>query len=318
MHRCSLSQHAASNVSCSAPICGAFNTLANAQCAQLLDRAFIHDVALQVGLMEDARGAVLYGKYAAKHMVPCGLYQNPKQLTPLLLHLAEVGPFEQFLEVGSNTGLTTVFISAFLRRFSSKLFSESIDLTFKRNAALSLAKGAARHCQTRPCAAARWGVVFSLRLPDDPFPRQRLRARLRTFCLIDGGHAYAPVRADYDDLASVCTYAAFHDVVDADTARTEGGGVPALWAELKQHVHANRVVEFVDQPQGGAARAMGIGLLLPNAAGTVEPDRPLPPRARPAADQSQIREALKDRKRSPLDCGWNLPWRYGGTTLEVV
>jgi predicted O-methyltransferase YrrM len=78
------------------------------------------------------------------------------------------------------------------------------------------------------------------------------------FILIDGDHSYEGAKRDYElyrEIIAPHGIIAFHDIVPGSETRV--GGVPRLWAELKQQFPHRELVR--DWKQGG----FGIGLLLP-------------------------------------------------------
>jgi predicted O-methyltransferase YrrM len=81
------------------------------------------------------------------------------------------------------------------------------------------------------------------------------------FILIDGDHSYEGAKRDFELYRSLLAprgFLAFHDIVPGSPEKV--GGVPRLWAELKEQFPHRELVK--DWGQGG----YGIGLLFPEAA----------------------------------------------------
>ena len=88
-------------------------------------------------------------------------------------------------------------------------------------------------------------------------------------CLLDALHEFNGVYEDYARLAPHCRRILFHDIVQFDSFKQQGGGVPRFWSMLVRQAGRRRTVDFVAQP-GVFPTVMGIGLLLPNEHGTAE------------------------------------------------
>jgi cephalosporin hydroxylase len=90
--------------------------------------------------------------------------------------------------------------------------------------------------------------------------RRRLPDGRFDFLLIDGDHSYEGVGRDfelYSPLAASGALVAFHDIVPSRPGgHGDPGGVPALWAEVKNQRQVE--AEFVEDPEWGSC---GIGVV---------------------------------------------------------
>ena len=263
-------------------LCVAVAAILSATCAQLADESFLVSTIRSVGTVPDARRARLYGVESGleSRSKVTGVFQDPRQLSTALLHLAKAPVPSPYVEVGVWSGWTCCVVAAYLQRTSGAVdfHGYAVDVTLSRMAA-----------RTRTIMAAL-NVSFVFRNSPE---YQRLSMSRLGICFIDGDHRYSGVRADYEELAPRCSTMVFHDVIDMDSLSREGGGVPIFWAELVANVRRERVHEFLSQP-GIYPPVFGIGILGPGMNGVARPDTTSWHPAQMGAARRQVRGFWSD------------------------
>lgn len=131
---------------------------------------------------------------------------------------------------------------------------------------------ARRETTSTSTASAPWGGAAS----SDVF----------SLCFLDAVHKFRDALADLSQFAPHCRIVFFHDIVEFNSFKEQGGGMPHLWSWIVRLAGRKRVAEFTQQA-GVYPPNMGIGMLLPNAEGTahvpgLEQARRLTPRAQQA------------------------------------
>ena len=251
-------------------LCLGVASILNATCAELLDEEFLQQVARRVGLVNDVRGARIYGA-EAKHMRRAatktkkgkrpGMFQDPHQLAAALVHLGRSPiPIRTYLELGVLSAWTNAIISAFLKRKAEgrhEFHSYAVDVSAQWISKPTLTILSALNGNYVDRASQTYKQMIA---ESQTSPRFDV-------CFIDADHSYDSVRADYEELKRRCVRMMFHDVVDFDCFIFHGwgGGVPAFWAELVSNVNRSRVNEFTAQP-GIFPPVLGIGVLSPSSA----------------------------------------------------
>jgi len=135
---------------------------------------------------------------------------------------------------------------------------------------LDLAMPWARRRALRRVAGRNQRIVCIAGDSRDPAVRRRVESCFGgaplDFLFIDGDHRYAGVAADWRDYAPLVRpggLVAFHDIVADHRARfgrdtpSDSGGVPQLWAELRQRYGAAASELVADAEQDGC----GIGII---------------------------------------------------------
>ena len=271
----------------STSLCRGVKLLLHNDSAQLHDVHYVADVIRRIGLYRDPRGVRFYGveskhqsvirqpgalpdwQNSKTHGTSSGAYENyegiwqePVQLASALVHLARIAPLGghiSYLDLGVWTGWSTCFVAAYLMRISAANFSGvAVDVTDARIAAST--KRLMRHLNTR--------YLDRRELPQLLQPAGQ-PGRVFDVCLLDALHEFDGVYEDYAQLAPHCKSILFHDIVQFDSFKQQGGGVPRFWSMLVRQAGRRRTVDFVNQP-GVFPTVMGLGLLLPNDFGTAE------------------------------------------------
>ena len=271
----------------STSLCRGVELLLHNGSAQLHDVHYVADVIRRIGLYRDPRGVRFYGvesehqsvirqpgalpdwQNSKTHGTSSGAYENyegiwqePVQLASALVHLARIAPLGghiSYLDLGVWTGWSTCFVAAYLMRISAANFSGvAVDVTDARIAAST--KRLMRHLNTR--------YLDRRELPQLLQPAGQ-PGRVFDVCLLDALHEFDGVYEDYAQLAPHCKSILFHDIVQFDSFKQQGGGVPRFWSMLVRQAGRRRTVDFVNQP-GVFPTVMGLGLLLPNDFGTAE------------------------------------------------
>ena len=264
-------------------LCPGVARLHNASCAELLNSSFLHAVISSVGLVPDGRAQQLYGE-AHVHMLcrpgpgcdpsrqRVGLWQDPKQLAAMLVHLAtnpRIGSISTYLENGVFSGWTCAIVIAYLQRVGQATSFEG--------AAIDITKAHLGGATERLLRRHNVSYVHRTGLGDWLQAVQTRRGgRPVDLCFIDANHSYAAAREDFEALAPVCRNVMFHDIQDSTTIeshlRDGGGGVPSLWHQVLSSVKRKRVAAFTEQ-HSTAMPVFGIGVLSSNDdRGTAEPD----------------------------------------------
>jgi len=251
-------------------LCLGVASILNATCAELLDEEFLQQVARRVGLVNDFRGARIFGA-EAKHMRRAatktekgkrpGMFQDPHQLAAALVHLGRSPiPIRTYLELGVLSAWSNAIISAFLKRKAEgrhEFHSYAVDNSRKFISKPTLIILSALNGNYVDRASQTYKQMIA---ESQTSPRFDV-------CFIDADHSYDGVRADYEELKRRCVRMMFHDVTDFDCFIIDGfgGGVPAFWAELVLNVNRSRVNEFTAQP-GIFPPVLGIGVISPSSA----------------------------------------------------
>lgn len=218
--------------------------LGDAPISRLLDETFVANEIRDVGLVFDSRtpyGAdnVYMGRAAD------GLWQMPMQLARCLVELSNYD-IKSIIEIGTWSGWTISFVTAYLLRFNPLLHSSTVDT----GAGFGLVDAVARSLpiQFHVGTAARFkGTVFDL-------------------ALIDGDHSYDAVGADFDVVGKPAGLCVIHNINDkyVEQNHLNNGGAPRLWRELKVSARDSEFCEFIDHSAGD--RVMGLGLIISTSA----------------------------------------------------
>ena len=274
-------------------LCTAVKTiLEEASCEELGSQPYLQKIIETMGLAGDLRGPRIYGpasKYMRRMGSHTGLWQDPMQISNALLVLgsaprrttgADLAPF-RYVEVGVFTSWTCTLVSTYLNRVASGTRGfEGLAVDVKTG---NIASGTLDLMN-------RVNVSFDNRRSFDGRVRgwaAAMDATLRTpyydACFIDGDHGYSAVKGDYAQLAPHCRTVMFHDIQDSSTMIHDSyaGGVPLFWAHARSHVRRERAVELTMQGSPYWP-VFGIGVILPGAQGTAEPDDGVSVRAWPA------------------------------------
>ena len=261
-------------------LCNGIKRIQQATCAELGSEQFMIDVISSIGLCPDGRGSKLYGNFT-KAMVAVaaegggkgderrvGLWQNPAQIAPALIHIASLShKTRSYVEVGVYSMWTTAVAAAYFRRTSSGEFSgQAVDITSSYSTKATMAQLKALNVAFVGRATAAGKRLFAGSVKP-----------LYDLCFIDAGHSYSDIRKDFAEAAPYCRRIMLHDIQDSNILHIDGfsGGVPLFWAHLKRHTKAHRLTEFVEQPGVHFSKFFGLGIVGPNAAGTAEPEDPV-------------------------------------------
>lgn len=213
--------------------------IATAPIENLRDAEKLTQILRGIGLSHDHRG--LYGAdIAYMNRFGEGLLQIPKQLAEALILLSHQN-IRNAVEVGTYQGWTGSVIAAYLQRFVPEFQMTTID-------PVALFHLYPRIRKNVPITF-RQGVAADLKdlSPDLSF--------------IDGDHAYASVKDDYQNLGRRSRVCMFHDINDKFVGVDH---VPKFWAELKSAEKTSAdFYEFTYQSEGD--QVMGIGIRVRRA-----------------------------------------------------
>jgi hypothetical protein len=216
---------------------------------QLRDVSFLADQIRALGLCYDERR--LYGS-DNKHMNagPDGLYHIPEQLAKCLVCLSTF-EIRTVLEVGTYSGWTISFITAYLLRFNKMLTAVTVDVRDRF--------AAYEHVKERLPLRFIEGDVSAVEHVS-PFD----------LVIIDGDHSYEAARRDYDTVGKSAAICMFHDVNDKYVQLHDPtGGAPRLWREVQMSSDdGDALLTFCDHP--AHEPIMGIGLQIRSRAPKAE------------------------------------------------
>jgi hypothetical protein len=171
---------------------------------KLQDREFVIDLICKFGLVPEARKPYgIFNKYMVDAREIAAIYQQPDQLAAALVMLSKF-PIESYLEVGTWTGGTYLFIREYLKRFGLKR-SLCIDVT-----PFYLPQ------QIKPLLP-EFAIATSYNVVGD-----------WDLVHIDADHEYQAVKLDYNHLKNRSKIIMFHDVNDSTCP-----GPGQLWNEIK-------------------------------------------------------------------------------------
>jgi hypothetical protein len=174
--------------------------------------------------------------------------QWPNQLAPYLTTLARY-PIARYAEIGVLHGGTFITTVEYLNRFHP----------IERAWAVDLVRSFAVH---RYQLRQRKARMVRARSGDAAF-RRRLERWRPDLVLIDGDHAYASVKADFECVHGIANAISFHDITDNCSP-----GVGRFWRELReQHAATYDFAEITDQYDEvtetmGGGSLFGIGLAV--------------------------------------------------------
>lgn len=208
----------------------------------LRDPHFVANRIRAAGLVFDER--MLYGAdNQYMNFSRAGLWQIPMQLARCLVHLSKYH-ISKIIEVGTWSGWTISFMTAYLLRFNSNLEVVTVDV------ADEFGFGSSPMTQSLP-------IVFHKGTSAD------FRGQVFDLAFIDADHSYTSCLNDYESVGRTASICMFHDINDQYVIGWKGnrGGVPTLWGELSANLlPQDHVLEFLDHSEGD--RTMGIGLIV--------------------------------------------------------
>jgi cephalosporin hydroxylase len=227
---------------------GRIELIRRAEMRQLRDAAWLeHELIPQLGLNDDL-----------PHLFPSELqpalgrglraWQWPNQLAPYLAELSK-HRISRYIEIGVQHGGTFLATVEYLRRFHGVSDAVAVDVMNVTG--------------VRRYAAATSGVRFLRASSQGRRFRRLIRSGGRwDLVLIDGDHAEAAVRQDFETVRHHAELIAFHDIVDSYSP-----GVIKVWNEVKEQVKGEFAVhEFTAQYPEVQARkgdtSLGLGLLV--------------------------------------------------------
>lgn len=236
----------------------AVQTMGEKDVRWLTDGPNIAGLVREVGLVYSSYNSAKTGAYGneSKYMIPRvvelgnmpgkftnpGMYQVPMQLACALTTLASL-KISSFLEVGTWSGWTGVFVSTYLQRLHklhgglSQFWSASTDIRDARTECIkSLAQSTPHEYQ---------GVNRKIELRGMP--------PVVDLCFIDGDHSYQGAHHDVTMLMQRCRYIMLHDIVDIHVR-----GVAQQWQELVAQFNQSFQFECLQEPDG-LSGIMGIG-----------------------------------------------------------
>jgi hypothetical protein len=205
----------------------------------LLDPVYVADCIRFAGLVNDSRN--LYGAdniYMSSDEQ--GLWQLPTQLAPCLIDLAHKN-IESILEVGTWSGWTISFITAYLLRFNPNLHAVTIDI----------GDGFRAYEKIDHSLPIEFAITTSAQ-----YSRQ-----IFDLAIIDGDHNYWAARADYDYVGRRAKICLFHDINDRYVRDYPGndGGTPRLWRELSLSLRYHHFKTYIHHSENDSI--MGIGII---------------------------------------------------------
>ena len=196
-----------------------------------------------------------------------GMWQVPQQFECLIRHLNSVldSSARRTACVGTWSGWTDIVLSAYLRRISPGVKHYTFDILNHINPcmkALMEAHGVQPVRNGWYGGRESWAPLGLLQEWGGEYPAN-FTAPVLDFCLIDGGHTYFLAGRDFRTMRTACRVIAFHDIVSKAVGM---GHQPQLWKDLTNPQHSMYAPEFephecVAQPEKGAGRVMGIGIL---------------------------------------------------------
>ncbi len=166
-----------------------------------------------------------------------GMWQIPIQLEELVSLLKKL-PIQSFLEIGTYTGYTFLFLKSVLENKTPNLEAITIDPNdFTENGFLE---------------------KFKIEKKSITSSHQDIKGKHFDLVFIDGDHSYEKAEEDFLNVGQYANICFFHDINDY-TIKTkyERNGVAGLWEELKKSYH---YVEITSHPNG--SETMGFGILF--------------------------------------------------------
>jgi len=215
------------------------NQIAVADTDSLRQKDYVKQLIQKIGLARDKRN--IYGE-DEKYMNPIkrGLWQIPDQLADFAIFLSEQ-EIKSFIEIGTWTGHTFVFLMAYLSRFNPTLTGITVDVSDNKPVSY-LWNGRFK---------AKFIIGHSGDFEAQPFD----------LCLIDGDHSFDAVNTDFRNIGINSKICAFHDINDSIVENYPGndGGVPRFWKEIKLEHQNKKFYEFLSHTK--KSRVMGIGVI---------------------------------------------------------
>jgi hypothetical protein len=281
-------------------LCEGVQIMLRANCSQLGSLDFMIDVIERIGLVNDARGARLYGP-ASKYMIHgsgrAGLWQEPQQIAKAMISVAQRVRVQRYVEVGVFTAWTTTVVAAYMSRQQGGDAGRVLEKGAAAPAPTTIAPSSSpvssttygsgfqglavditsSHIAPGTLSLLAWlDVKFISRKHFDVQVLPNLAWRF-DLCFIDGDHSYNGVRADFSRIGPSCHNAMFHDIKDTSclAAAEYSGGVPLFWQHLRQHLgpveSSKRTLELTHQ--GSTYLPMfGIWVVWKGSRGTAQLD----------------------------------------------
>lgn len=229
---------------CDEKLSAVLDQIAKADLGQLRNIEFVQHQIEQIGLARDTRG--IYGQDERfMNPIPRGFWQIPRQLAEFSVLLSGYD-IRSFVEVGTFTGYTFAFLTAYLSRFNREFLAITIDIKDWNS--------------VKPVVTSRYNAQFVMGTSADYAGREF------DLCLIDGDHSFDAVSADFERIGRKAKLCAFHDINDKLVGEypPNNGGVPRFWRQLKAEIKDREFHEFLYQSRNDTV--MGIGVAVSSRA----------------------------------------------------
>lgn len=186
-----------------------------------------------------------------------GLWQIPMQLARCLVELSKY-QISTVIEIGTWSGWTITFMTAYLARFNKDIQVTTVDV--------------GSGFQVYSSVKHLLPITFHLGTASD------FNGRVFDLAFIDGDHSYECCLADYRAVGWAASICMFHDICDKFVLqyKPNDGSVPRLWSEIKsKKSRSDQIFEYLDHST--SERIMGIGLIVRKSAQrSIHPHKPKP------------------------------------------